>query len=172
MIFLISGFIIGIFTGSIINVTIGLLVSVAILSLIFFVYKNFVEEKNKRFILYGVFLLFGVFLGLGRMYFSDLNQESRLAQFVGEKVTAEGIIVEEPNVRESNTKLTVLITDINTPESVSAKSFVIANDRPTPAKPEFREKILITTNIYPEYNYGDKILLENLKTARNLKAGL
>ncbi len=226
---IIFGFVAGIFLGSIFKVTIGLILACSVFCFIFFVYKKFVADTEKRFVLYGAFLfekylaadltksptgsaagigkavsaaadsstnirapvpiantssallrgwtiglllLLGITLGLGRMYFSDLNQESKLSQYIGQKVSAEGIIVEEPDVRESNTKLTVLITKISILESMSAKTSAVADVRPraieeraspTPAKLEFREKILVTASIYPEYKYGDKVLLENLK---------
>ncbi len=197
---IIFGFVAGIFLGSIFKVTVGLILACSVLCFIFFVYKKFVVDTEKRFVLYGAFLfekylaadltksptgsaagigkavsaaadsstnirapvpiantssallrgwtiglllLLGITLGLGRMYFSDLNQESKLSQYVGQKVSAEGIIVGEPDVRESNTKLTVKLSKVND-KLVS-------------------EKILVTASIYPEYKYGDKVLLENLK---------
>jgi competence protein ComEC len=140
---LIFGFIFGIFIGSFVSVTIGLILAVAVLAAVFFINKIFVVEEHKHFVLYGAFLLLGISFGLGRMYFSDLNQESKLSPFANSAVSAEGIVVEEPDVRENNTKLTVRLSKVNE-KMVS-------------------ERILVTTSIYPEYKYGDKILLENLK---------
>jgi hypothetical protein len=80
-------------------------------------------------------------LGSSRIYFSDLYHNSNLKNFSSQKIYAEGIIVDEPDVRETSQKLTVRIDR------------VFINGATTSPK----EKILITAGLFPEYRYGDMI---------------
>jgi hypothetical protein len=77
--------------------------------------------------------------GMGRMIISDLYTDSHLDQYLNGQIKAEGIVVEEPDVREKNTKLTVKLTNVE-------------GNRVS-------ERILISVPIYPEYKYGDKVSL-------------
>jgi competence protein ComEC len=98
--------------------------------------------------------MIGSLCGVGRIWYSDLYSESKLTQYAGQKISAEGIIVGEPDVRDTNTKLTVRIDKV-----LEAKSSENADGRPTPAGLEFREKILVTVPLYTEFHYGDKVTL-------------
>lgn len=77
--------------------------------------------------------MFGILFGVGRVWYSDLYSESKLTQYVGQKIEVEGIVVGEPDVRDTNTKLTVKLSK--------------------PAK----EKILVTVPLYPKFQYGDRV---------------
>lgn len=141
---LVTGFIIGIALGSFIPITLGFFLAILFVTLIFFVYRYYVDEKNRLILTLISLILFGILLGLGRMYVSDLYQESKLTSFMGQRISAEGIVISEPDVRENNTKLTVRLTNVfigTTTVSV-------------------REKVLLTTSIYPEFSYGDKVKIE------------
>jgi len=108
-----SGFIIGIAIGSFVSLNIWVFIALLVLTGIVFVYKYFVEEKDKKIILVIAFLLLGIVGGMGRMYFSDLNQTSELDSFANKKIIGVGVIVAEPDVRETNTKLTVKLSEAN-----------------------------------------------------------
>jgi competence protein ComEC len=140
MIFSLSlGFIGGIAFGSFFHLDIWTVIAGLLLSGAIFIYSYFLNDKveeRAKVILISVFLL-GVAIGVGRLSFSDLYVTSKLDSFANKKITVEGIIVEEPDVRETNTKLTVEVSNI---EGV-----------------EVKEKILITAPLYPEFSYGDKI---------------
>ena len=89
------------------------------------------------------------------MTYSDLYAESQLTQFANQKVSAEGIIVAEPDVREHNTKLTVRLSEVNFQNNITMVS----------------ERVLITTPIYPEFQYGDKVLLYlTLQEPKNIES--
>lgn len=129
----IFGFISGIATGSFVPVTAGFFLAILFLTIIVFVYKSFVESEHRHILfLVSVFLL-GILFGVARMWYSDLYSESKLTNYVGQKIEVEGIVVGEPDVRDTNTKLTVRLSK--------------------PAK----EKILVTVPLYPEFKYGDKV---------------
>ena len=130
---LIFGFISGIATGSFVPVSTGFFLAILFLTGIVFIYKYFIEEQFKNILLLVVVFMLGGVCGIGRVWYSDLYSESRLTNYVGRSVSVEGIIVGEPDVRETNTKLTVKLS-----------------------KP-IKEKILVTIPLYPEFHYGDKV---------------
>lgn len=131
------GFILGIALGSFVHVNLWVFIAFCILGLICFLYKYFVEEKDRATIVLVSVFIFGSVLGLGRVMISDLYSESKLKDFVGQKIEVEGLVVSEPDVREKNTKLTIKTEKVN-------------GDL-------VREKILVTVPLYPEFKYGDRV---------------
>lgn len=79
-------------------------------------------------------------VGFGAIYAADYKTKHQPQNLVYNKeVSLEGVIVEEPDQRENNTKLTIKVTMAdNYPELIG-------------------QKILVTTKRYPEYYYGDKL---------------
>ncbi|MBA3733357.1 ComEC family competence protein [Patescibacteria group bacterium] len=140
---LISGFIFGIFIGSILPINFGFFIILFSLLIIIIIYRYFIEDKNKLVLTFILLTLVGFIGGAGRIYFSDLYTSSHLDNYIGQKITAEGIIVDEPDIRDSNTKLTISLRNIFLATSSIAVS----------------EKILVTVPLYPEYSYGDKVKL-------------
>src|SRR4030042_3626608 len=61
-----------------------------------------------------------------------MNSELRRFNDSGQNITLIGIVSDEPDIREKSIKLTVKVENIE-------------------------GKILVTTNRYPEYQYGDKL---------------
>ena len=135
------GFIGGIAIGSFISISLGFFLTLIFLTVIIFVYKYFIADEYHAILMFIVVLLIGVLFGVGRMYVSDLYKESHLEKYANQKIEAEGIIVNEPDVRENNTKLTVSLRNIYIGTTTVA----------------VKEKILVTVPIYPEFSYGDKV---------------
>ncbi len=135
------GFISGIALGSFFNIDLWVFMGLGAFGITIFIYKFFVEEKEERVLILASIFIFGALCGIGRMTVSDLYTNSKLTNFVGSKVIAEGIIVGEPDVREKNTKLTVEIQKVF-PDTVTS------------------EKILVSVPIYPEFKYGEKVKLD------------
>src|SRR3989344_2187889 len=106
---IVIGFVLGIAIGSFVPLNIWIFVALIILTSVVFVYRYFVEEKDRKILIIGTLLLLGIIGGMGRMYFSDLNQSSKLDSFANKKISAVGIVAAEPDVRENNTKLTVIL---------------------------------------------------------------
>ena len=152
---LVFGFISGIAIGSFIHIPSQFFAVLIALTAIFFVYRYFVEDNDRRIITLCAIALLGILLGVGRMSVSDLYSKSNLNNFLGQSIRAEGIIVDEPDVRETNTKLTVELSKI-----FSGGEII-----------EVKEKILVTIPIYPEYSYGDKIKIDTkLEEPKNIES--
>lgn len=149
IIYLIIGFISGIALSSLIPISFGFFIAFCFLTLAIYLSKFFIEEQYRdKTILVAVTFL-GLLLGFGRIMVSDLYSSSHLEKYVGQKISAEGIVVAEPDVREHNTKLTIRIDGV-TPTLGEVGG---------PTNSVGREKILITVPIHPEYHYGDKVYL-------------
>ena len=131
-------FVFGIFLSSFFNfsqlILLGFLILGLILISVFWRYRNFTVV--------GFCILFLV-LGIWRNMAVELrilNSELRKLNDLEEKITLMGIVSAEPDLREKSQKLTV---------EIKSAEFV------TPMIG--REKVLVTTNRYPEYKYGDKL---------------
>ena len=150
MLAIVSGFILGIFLGSFGFVSWSFILTTVCLSGILY-YYNFSspgEEKYKQTLVFVSIFLIGISLGLLRIHFSDLNQKSQLENFVDRKTDFTGIVVAEPDVREKNTMLTVLL------QTAQVARVPLATTSPAQ---KVNEKIIISVSIYPEFNYGDQI---------------
>ena len=96
--------------------------------------------------------LFILSVGIGVLRFdvADLNKGNPvLDEVVGQEVVLEGIIVDEPDERENNTRLVVELATSTRATLVQSKAIVI-------------------TDIHPRFSYGDKIKIEGeLKKPKN-----
>lgn len=81
-------------------------------------------------------LIIGLALSLGilRMSFSDISSDSNLYKQVGQKISFGATIIDEPDVRDTSTRY---ITGLDNSDS----------------------RILIIADRFPEYKYGDKIIV-------------
>ncbi len=107
--------------------------------------------RYKKLVIVGFSLLFLV-LGIWRHNIEELrikNDELRKFNDLDQKITLIGIVSTEPEMREKSQKLTVKTTQVLAGDS---SSLIFG-------------KVLITTNRYPEYHYGDKLkIFGKLKT--------
>ncbi len=102
----------------------------AILSILLLLFF-LISKKQYFLILFFVFSFFS--LGILRFHHTDINQPKDVFDhLVGTSVSFEGIINEEPDKRENNQRLIVKFDNV---------------------------KILVTTELYPEFSYGDKLLV-------------
>src|SRR3989338_3869064 len=101
------GFIFGIWLASVVSMTGGFFLIFCLALCIFYFSTYFIRGFHKKKILLMACFLLGGLLGMGRMYISDLYSPSDLSTFVGKRISAEGIVVAEPDTRETNTKLTI-----------------------------------------------------------------
>ncbi|OHA93710.1 MAG: hypothetical protein A3E02_01540 [Candidatus Zambryskibacteria bacterium RIFCSPHIGHO2_12_FULL_38_34] len=81
-----------------------------------------------------IFFIVGIALCLGvlRMAFLDVSPDQSLSQSIGQKISFEVAILEEPDVRDTSARYTV--------RPISSKSLV-----------------LLIANRFPEFQYGDKV---------------
>ncbi len=156
------GFIGGIALGSFVPIGLGVFLAMVVLTVIFYFYKFFVGEEHRWVLSLAVIAMIGIICGVGRVYVSDLYAKSQLDKYAEQKISVEGIIVEEPDVRENNTKLTVKVNKVEEAKpsaNADGRPRAIEDQRASPTQTEsgFREKILVTVPIYPQYKYGDKV---------------
>ena len=86
-------------------------------------------------------------LGMLRFGFADVSDESFvLDEMIGQEIMIEGIVIDEPDERENNTRIII--------EPVENESF--GNRVPK------YSKVLVTVDQYPVWEYGDKIQIEGL----------
>lgn len=93
--------------------------------------KDQVLEKNPESL---IFVLLGIAFGLGilRMGFVDVSPDSGFAKLVGQEVTFEAAISEEPDVRDTSTRYTVKLASSTS-------------------------RVLLVSDRFPEFRFGDKI---------------
>lgn len=116
--------------------------------------SNTKENYGKRSIL--LFILFFLFFGLGSLRYdisNVLHNSSSLSAFKDKQVILDGVVVDEPNVGEKNTKLVVKSNSIYL-------RGVSKDGRDITGETLVSEKILISTDLYPEFYYGDRIRIE------------
>ncbi|MAF59394.1 MAG: ComEC/Rec2 family competence protein [Candidatus Pacebacteria bacterium] len=94
-------------------------------------------SRHSKSIIISVVVL-GVGLGVLRFDFADLNKGNLLLEAqINRHIEVIGVVIDEPDIRETNTKLTVLL------ESVGGS--------------DVSEKMLIHGASHPEFKYGDRI---------------
>ncbi|MBU1557581.1 ComEC family competence protein [Patescibacteria group bacterium] len=133
-----------------------LFIFLGIILFFFYLLKIKKRENHERAvslekILFLVILLMSVGLGMMRFDAVGLDKDNlALDKLVGEKVKMKAIVVDEPDVRENNTRLIIKFSDLgleNTP---------------------LNEKAIITTGHYPKFKYGDEInIFGELKKPKN-----
>ena len=94
-------------------------------------------SRHNKSIIVSVILL-GAGLGVLRFDVADLNKGNALLDAqIDTHIEATGVVIDEPDIRERNTKLTVLLEDVNGE---------VVND-----------KVLIHGATHPQFKYGDRI---------------
>lgn len=107
------------------------------------------SPSQKRIFLIFSFVLFFFGLGLLRCSFSNQQQHQdiqSLNNLAEQEVSFVGVVTEEADEREDNTKLTVAIKEIKNLENLTAKNV----------------KVLLTVQRYPQFIYGDEILFSGV----------
>ncbi len=130
LLYLCLSFIGGVFLSSIITIPQIYLLGF----LVFGILPISIFWQSKKLVVIGFSILFLV-VGIWRHQLAEfkvLNNELRKYNDLSQKITLIGEIIKEPDIREKNIKLTVR------PEKIEGK-------------------VLVTTNRYPEYHYGDKL---------------
>jgi len=95
-------------------------------------------------------ILFFLFFGLGflRCSFSNNTQQRQmLDNLVGQKIFLVGVVSDEPDEREDNTKLTIVVSDISNLQFGGLVSKI---------------RVLATVPLYPQFEYGDQIEFSGL----------
>lgn len=136
------GFLGGVLIGSFLNVNLAFVFFGASVVLVFLLVAVLHKEKKEFFILAAIAVL-GLSIGFLRFYMKDVKQPKQtLDNFVEQNVSLSGIIEEEVEHRQSNQRI-LLSAD---------KIMDKGNEYP------IHSNILISTDLYPEYAYGDRVV--------------
>lgn len=149
MVTFITSFIVGVWFGSYVYLGASFILALFVSIFIFLVFYFKTEGDQKKIILYSILFLASFGFGNLRVYFSEIYEDSQLSQFEEVEIKAEGVVIDEPDVRENSTRLTVKLQNIFGGVSTTTVS----------------EKIIAIVSVYPEYKYGDKLFL-NIKLKR------
>lgn len=137
----IGGFVIGVLWHSFFDFTVWFSVFVLILGALILL-TAFVLENTRSALVVGVLIL-SFALGLLRFDIANIHQGSIvLDRLVERSVIVEGVIVDEPDVRENNTNYTIRLEKI--------------------FDEEVTEKVRVVAGSYPSFTYGDKVLISGI----------
>ena len=137
------GFVFGVFLRSLVFVNIYWAVWIGVVSFFLVLFFSLVSKNNWGIVISVFVLVFS--LGILRFHVADKIAPRILELQVGQKVTFFGKIVDAPDIRENNQKLTV---EILAPQGLALESLK--------ARP-FLAKILVTTNFGQDFKYGDQV---------------
>jgi len=140
---LVFGFTSGIFFRSFFDLGASFTAFLALIGVsVFIVYLS---TSRSRVVLFTALFIVGAVLGVIRLDIAERhNGDSVLDGLVGVRAEFSGVVVDEPDLREFNTHLTVRIDEARVgEEAYSTKS-----------------KALLIVDTYPEYQYGDKVVIE------------
>lgn len=131
---LVSGFTLGIFISSFLKLGFSFFLFLLILTSLIFAYGWFFANKKTAIILLAIFI-FSFGLGILRYELKDIRKiDNNLETLLGEKVNIQGVISDEPAVKDQTVQL-------------------IIND-------DSDNKILVSTSLFPVFKYGDLIKVE------------
>ncbi len=144
-----AGFTSGVVFRSFFDFGVSFSIFILLIGVILFLYRYLVvKSPNKEILMIAIFILATGF-GILRFDVSNMGGAATiLDNFVDKKMTVEGVITDEPDVREFNTRVTVSFKKI-----FSSK---------TGKWEKIKTKAIITTEQYPERNYGDKLLVSGV----------
>ena len=149
------GFVSAIFICSFIKLGFSFFLFLILLSIIIFISKKFfvIDLKEKRVIFLISIFVFSFAIGVLRYEIKDIkNNDIYLSANLGKKVLIEGIISDEPNRKDKTVMLTVDFKKI-----IFATSSVSVSGRPACATCVVAGRGIISTDLYPEFKYGDMI---------------
>ncbi|MDD4332749.1 MAG: ComEC/Rec2 family competence protein [Patescibacteria group bacterium] len=145
--FLCLFFIIGIVSASIVSENIIQNRFIWFSSLVAFFILTIFSWSNKKILLLGLWGCF-LFFGVWRYSISiPKNYPDKIWHYNGQKIIVDGVVDKEPDVRSNNQKLEIKVRSVGTDN-------VETHDN---ASLPVSGKLLITADLFPEYNFGDKL---------------
>jgi competence protein ComEC len=140
----IFGFVLAIFISSFLKIGFSFFLFLILISIVFFIYQKFIcnDEFDKKNILIISLFIFSFALGILRYEIKDSYiLDSNLENNLNKKLTVEGIIFDEPVVKDDGATLIVDFKNIILASSSAAVS----------------GRGIIKTDTYPEFKYGDLV---------------
>lgn len=145
---LVIGFFFGISLNSFLNLDYSFSIFFALLGLIF-LSARFLKIGNGNFYIILSMVLLGASLGITRYEVKD-SHGFVFDKFINQKISFEGTVKDEPEEKEKYTKITA---------EISGNASTV---EPKNSKQNEKTKILIYSNHYPKFKYGDKILIKGI----------
>ncbi len=141
--FVLFSFTLGIFLRSFYEIGFVFAGILSLLSGTILLYGWYVGNENfPRKIFTAALCLFILSLGILRYDISDRGHDPVPLQFVNKNISAEGIITEEPDIRDGNIRLTISLDHI--------------------ASTMVSTKIITTASRYTDFHYGDRVRLQGV----------
>lgn len=135
----IGGFVLGVLWRSFLDFSVWFSVFTLCLGVLA-LFTSLILRSKQEVLIVGI-LLISIGLGLLRFDLADFKRGSLFLETkVGTTISAEGIVIDEPDVRENSTNYTIRL------EKVS--------DR------EVADKIRVVASSYPSFSYGDRVNIE------------
>ncbi len=163
------GFVFGVLLRSFIKFDLYFLLLVSVITValfLFFALRSLGEvgllsiSRNKWGIITTVFI-FAFLLGIFRFNSADTKAPEIFEQNVGQKVNLSGIIIDEPDIRETSQKLLVEVSiDSGSSRSDLSRRFAPPQGPTFSRQKSFSTKILLSANLTDEYKYGEEINFE------------
>ena len=144
LIIFVAGFISAIFLSSFIKFGITFSFFLIFISIILFIFRKFisVDFENKKQIFFIAIFILSFALGIFRYELKDSKTlDINLENNINEKVVIEGIVSDEPTIKDKQAILTVGLKNI-----IASSSKIVVSG-----------KGLVSTDLYPEIKYGDLI---------------
>ncbi len=133
------GFVFGVLLRSFISINFYFILWLGAISFLFILFFSFISKRQWG-IVAGIFVL-TFSLGILRFHVSDVSAPKNFESQVGEESSFSGEIVEEPDIRENNQKLTIEMSRFNFDKKIT------------------KTKILATINFSEVFKYGDRVEL-------------
>ncbi len=152
----IAGFTSGVFLSSFWKFGFSFFLLLTLLSLLIFIWYKYFAENN-RTIFFICLAIFSFGLGILRYEIKEVRETDILSELVDEKVSLQGIIIAEPKIKDQSVNLEIKINEIN------SSSITLLN-------PKEKPKILVSTSLFPTFNYGDLVKVEGkIKRVENFQ---
>ena len=127
-----AGFTLGIFISSFVKMGFSFFIFLFILSALIFIFGKLFAQSKTVIVLLAIFILF-FGLGILRYEIKEIHPVDKLNNLVGERVTIQGIVIEEPKIKEQSVQLTIFSDNVS---------------------------VLVSTALFPEFEYGDEVKVE------------
>lgn len=149
---IIFGFLIGILLASLIATNIYFVAFTGALGILFLILAIANLVPRRTALVLSLFFIFTA-IGIMRFYIRDSAEpRHELDNFVEETVSVEGVIKSEVDVRQASQRILLSAEQI----TLRGEDYLID------------QKILVSTELFPEYDYGDRIIVSGkLKTPEN-----
>ena len=116
----IAGFILAIFISSFASLGISFLLMLLIIGISIFIFGKYIASGSNRkiILIVSVFIFFFAFGGIRYEIKNIRHSNPDLEENIGKKVLLEGLIIEEPVLKENNQTLTIRLKDISKPNKI------------------------------------------------------